>query len=121
NTHVSRGGSDAVATVPIIKRPEEAVVAIAEAPPARLAIAGGQLERVLAIVRRLLGTLAFVHGEGVVHRDLKPNNVFLRAGDEPVLFDFGLAWRSAGTVGREVVDEGLDVVGMPAYMAPEQI
>jgi tetratricopeptide (TPR) repeat protein len=121
HTHVSGGGSDAAPTLAVVKEPEAAAEAIASAPPPRLEVAGGQLARVLAIVRRLLGTLAFVHGEGIVHRDLKPSNIFLRTGDEPVLFDFGLAWRSAGAVGREVVDEGLDVVGTPAYMAPEQI
>ncbi len=121
DTHVSSHGTDAAATVPIVKRPDPAAESAIEAPPARQPIAGGQLERVLAIMRRLLGTLAFIHGEGVVHRDLKPQNVFLRQGDLPVLFDFGLAWRSAGTVGREVLDDGMEVVGTPAYMAPEQI
>ncbi|MBI2390751.1 MAG: AAA family ATPase [Deltaproteobacteria bacterium] len=88
--------------------------------PSRAA-AGGQLDRVLAIVRRLCAPLAFLHGEGVVHCDLKPQNVILRAGDHPVLVDFGLAWRAAGLVGREVAAAATKLVGTPAYMAPEQI
>ncbi len=90
-------------------------------PPGPRELAGGQLAQVLRVMRRLLGTLAFVHGEGIVHRDLKPQNVFLRAGDQPVLVDFGLASRSAGSVGREVLDLMIEVGGTPAYMAPEQI
>src|ERR1043166_7739311 len=91
------------------------------APAERPAIDRGKLDRVLTVMRRLLGTLAFVHGEGIVHRDIKPQNVFLRDGDQPVLFDFGMATRSAGIMGREVVDVVLAIGGAPAYMAPEQI
>ncbi|MDE6512618.1 MAG: serine/threonine protein kinase [Muribaculaceae bacterium] len=44
------------------------------------------------IVRQIVGSVAYLHGKGVVHRDLKPSNVMIRnAGDEPVLIDFGLA------------------------------
>ncbi|HWO18335.1 MAG TPA: AAA family ATPase [Kofleriaceae bacterium] len=96
-----------------------------EAPPVLLpelhALAGGHLPRVITVIRRLLGTLAFVHGEGIVHRDIKPQNVVLRADEQPVLVDFGLASRTGGATGREVLDLTLDVVGTPAYMAPEQI
>src|SRR5688572_9567710 len=91
------------------------------APTAPRQLACGQLARILTVMRRLLGTLAFVHGEGIVHRDIKPENVFLRGGDQPVLVDFGVAARSAGIMGREVLDLTLEVVGTPTYMAPEQI
>jgi serine/threonine protein kinase/tetratricopeptide (TPR) repeat protein len=109
-------------TVPIVKHaPRVPVSIILPAQGLRAKVAGGHLPRVLAVVRRLLATLAYIHGEGVVHRDLKPNNIFLRDGDLPVLVDFGLAHRSGGTMGREVFDVAHEVVGTPAYMAPEQI
>jgi serine/threonine protein kinase/tetratricopeptide (TPR) repeat protein len=106
-------------TVPMAARPRDEPPI--HAPIATRELAGGRLARVLTVMRRLLGTLAFVHGEGIVHRDIKPQNVFLRDGDQPVLVDFGMASRSAGIMGREVLDLTLEVVGTPAYMAPEQI
>ena len=41
--------------------------------------------RCLTALRRLCEPLAFLHGEGIVHCDLKPHNVFIRPGDQPVL------------------------------------
>jgi eukaryotic-like serine/threonine-protein kinase len=72
----------------------------------------------LRVIRRLCRTLAVLHGEGIVHRDLTPRNVVLQGGDTPMLVDFGLA-SQAPRGGREGVDqvEG----GTPWYMAPEQI
>lgn len=44
------------------------------------------------LVRQIAGSVAYLHGKGVVHRDLKPSNVMIRnAGGEPVIIDFGLA------------------------------
>ena len=106
-------------TEPLAVRPCDELPSLSPAEPREPA--RGQLARVLTVVRRLLGTLAFVHGEGIVHRDLKPQNVFLRDGDHPVLVDFGQASRSAGIMGREVLDLTLEVAGTAPYMAPEQI
>lgn len=83
--------------------------------------AAGHLGRVLTVVRRMCSPLAFLHGEGIVHCDLKPHNVFIRPGDLPVLVDFGLAWRAAGVLGREVAEVVTKIAGTPIYMAPEQI
>jgi eukaryotic-like serine/threonine-protein kinase len=113
------GEHDHTQTMPMARPPGGELVGAVSSVPCELA--GGRLARVLTVMRRLLTTLAYVHGEGIVHRDIKPQNVFLRDGDQLVLVDFGVASRSAGIMGREVLDLALDVAGTPAYMAPEQI
>lgn len=77
------------------------------------------LPKLLSVFRRLCDPLAFVHGEGLVHCDLKPENVFLCADERLVLVDFGLISRFGGAVNREVLDLEL-FVGTAEYMAPEQ-
>lgn len=61
--------------------------------------------------------LAYAHGMGIVHRDVKPHNVMLDERNEPQLMDFGLAKRV--NEDSEMTTEG-SVLGTPAYMAPEQ-
>ena len=67
--------------------------------------------------------LAAAHAAGVVHRDVKPENIFLvhaADGSEGVkLLDFGFAWMPGDEVGDRLRGEGT-VVGTPEYMAPEQ-
>ena len=77
--------------------------------------------RLLGVARRLCAPLAFLHGEGLVHRDLKPDNVLVRPDGTPVLVDFGLMTQFAGEISREALEVSADRVGTTAYMAPEQI
>jgi tetratricopeptide (TPR) repeat protein len=78
------------------------------------------LRELLTVTRRLCAPLAYLHGEGLVHRDLKPTNVIVRAGSIPVLVDFGLASRFAAGLSREALESGGQAIGTVAYMAPEQ-
>ena len=58
------------------------------------------------------------HERGVVHRDIKPDNIMIDQDDEPVVMDFGLARRNSGEDARLTNDGTL--LGSPAYMSPEQ-
>ncbi|AUX43989.1 protein kinase [Sorangium cellulosum] len=87
----------------------------------RYPAAGGKLAEALALIREVCEPLSFLHGAGIVHRDLKPANIFIRESGAPVLVDFGLVFRCAGAVGREVIDVAGPVIGTVTYMSPEQI
>jgi serine/threonine protein kinase len=80
--------------------------------------------RVLRIAEQLCDALEAVHAGGVIHCDLKPNNVFVckRAdgSDFVKLLDFGIAKLKSDGDRRADRDETRRVLGTPAYMAPEQ-
>jgi serine/threonine protein kinase/formylglycine-generating enzyme required for sulfatase activity len=71
------------------------------------------------IVRKIASGMVAAHAAGVVHRDLKPSNVILNAAGEPVVVDFGLAWRRA-TASEARLTHVDKTAGTPAYMSPEQ-
>ncbi|TFG96152.1 MAG: serine/threonine protein kinase, partial [Calditrichales bacterium] len=75
------------------------------------------VEAALFIMTQLLETLDYIHTRGIIHADLKPNNLLLDRFGRIKLTDFGLAWSA------ETVEPGFrDVlIGTPAYMSPEQI
>jgi Protein kinase domain/WD domain, G-beta repeat len=75
--------------------------------------------RAAELARDVARAMAYAHGQGVVHRDLKPGNVLIAQGGAPVVTDFGLASRDTPADPR-LTTEG-SVVGTPLYMSPEQV
>ena len=69
------------------------------------------------IVRRVADALAYAHSKGVVHRDVKPANIFMVGRTQPRVLDFGIA-RIAHQ--HEASASGDIAAGSPYYMAPEQ-
>ncbi len=72
-------------------------------------------DKALEIARKICAGLAAAHDKGVIHRDLKPQNIMLNKRGEPVIMDFGLAAVADQLSGAEARN------GTPAYMAPEQL
>jgi tetratricopeptide (TPR) repeat protein len=105
-----------------------AVIEQVDGPAARLAL----VPRMIAVAR----ALAFAHAEGVIHRDLKPNNILVGDHGETLVIDWGLAKQlddeatepdggreahaAAATDASPHLTRHGSIIGTPSYMAPEQ-
>ena len=70
----------------------------------------------MRLIRQLAAALDYAYAEGVVHRDMKPDNVLIGHNGQPHITDFGSARRD-----EEVTRTQEDLImGTPAYMSPEQ-
>ena len=79
---------------------------------------GGRLgdADVVAVGVELLDALAFAHSQGIIHRDVKPQNVMLAADGHVKVMDFGIA----RLLDADTLTHDGDVIGTVAYMSPEQ-
>jgi serine/threonine protein kinase len=97
------------------------VMPFVEGPSLRARLVGGRrlaVDEALAIAGSVADALSYAHRMGVLHRDVKPENI-LFSQQHPVVADFGLA-RAISTVGRANLTRTGLAVGTPGYMSPEQ-
>jgi len=73
----------------------------------------------IEIAKVVAGALDYAHRHGVVHSDIKPENILLQDG-QPVVADFGIALAGAEAGGTRLTETGVSV-GTPQYMSPEQV
>ena len=77
------------------------------------------VDRGLHIAEQICAGLAVAHGEGIIHRDIKPPNILVGDDQMVKIVDFGLASVAQHT-GSRLTKSGI-LIGTPQYMAPEQI
>ncbi len=76
------------------------------------------LQQALDIIQQLLSAVSAAHGRGVVHRDLKPDNVILSTEGKAKVMDFGISKMLVDAPG---VTRTESIIGTPLYMSPEQV
>ncbi|MCK6537000.1 MAG: cyclic nucleotide-binding domain-containing protein [Polyangiaceae bacterium] len=97
-------------------------------------LTGAHIEALLQVFLKLCDAVAFAHSRGVIHRDLKPDNVMVGSHGQVYLMDWGIARLAGGCRpsdlsvdcgalggrGAAPAERSRAVIGTPAYMAPEQ-
>lgn len=77
-------------------------------------------KQVMAVIRKIALAMHEAHSHGVIHRDLKPDNIMVNEKGEPVVMDFGLVYKSESKNSTRITQRGM-LVGSPAYMSKEQV
>jgi serine/threonine-protein kinase len=80
--------------------------------------------RAVQVILPIVDALSTMHSRGVVHRDLKPDNLLVSFEDQrvqPKVLDFGIAKLNAPRAGALYIDESGARIGSPEYMSPEQV
>ncbi|HEX2450576.1 MAG TPA: protein kinase [Gemmatimonadales bacterium] len=77
------------------------------------------LDDAVRVAREAAEALGYAHEHGVIHRDVKPENIMLTRDGNTLVADFGIARAVAGEPGEHLTATGMSV-GTPAYMSPEQ-
>jgi len=78
----------------------------------------GEPRRAVALMAKVARAVQCAHGQGILHRDLKPGNILLDGRGEPLVSDFGLAkWLDTSSH----LTRTLTIFGTPGYIAPEQV
>ncbi|MBL8873453.1 MAG: serine/threonine protein kinase, partial [Planctomycetaceae bacterium] len=70
------------------------------------------------IMERVARAVAHAHQKGIIHRDIKPQNILMTVDNNPLLTDFGLAKQTQGADNSLTIDG--QILGTPSYMPPEQ-
>src|SRR5690606_33025097 len=92
----------------------------------KLRIMRGQYEefikpRLRNLLEQMILALDYVHSQGWVHRDVKPDNYLVSKGGDVRLIDFALAVRAATGLSRLFARKNTRIMGTRSYMSPEQI
>ena len=77
-----------------------------------------RVDSALDLTRQVAGAMGYAHRQGIVHRDVKPENILLE-GERAVVADFGIARALDLAGGERLTQTGL-ALGTPSYMSPEQ-
>ena len=77
-------------------------------------------KQAMAVVRKIALAMQEAHAHGVIHRDLKPDNIMVNEKGEPVVMDFGLVHKTESKNSTKLTQQGT-LIGSPAYMSKEQV